>query len=574
MNPIFLVPAIRLVLLTLLLGVPFLARAEAQDSTAVSDSVTVSREPTSEDRARELLAQLDSEREEITALLRSANRSNAGEFEIKRVAAYRIVDRMERLTRDLSRVLVEMDSTTARRDSLYGAAASHMRFQASIYAEAFNHSVEDVNRLQRRRPDVEAQSAPNLEAELASVEERIGIAVSLMKSTAERMDILGFDTESLWKGYDEALVERAEHLAGRLELASAERDRLHEQDESVRKSGGDNPDQAARLQAAEIRVETLVKSLQHIAHVMEARGLPSAQYLQLTFRTTGAVTDDLLNLDVLKGLVLDLYEELRDWLKLNGPTILLRFLIVFVIVMATRFLLWAIWILARLRMRSSRLLRDLISRLIAPTGTVFGLLLGMWTLGVDPTTLLAGLGVAGVIVGLALQDSLANFAAGVFILIYKPYDVDDYVQAGGVLGKVRQMGLANTLIVTFDNRRLFVPNRKIWSEVIENRSSERVRRIDTTVRVRYDENVDVVMQHCRDILQASELVLPSPAPTIFVEKLEDSWLEIAVWAWTKGDTWWDLTMELPRILHIGLAERGVRVPYPRREVNSPEDVTS
>jgi small conductance mechanosensitive channel len=191
---------------------------------------------------------------------------------------------------------------------------------------------------------------------------------------------------------------------------------------------------------------------------------------------------------------------------------------------------------------------------------------GLWTLGVNPTTLLAGVGVASVIIGLALQDSLGNLAAGVFILIYRPYDEDDVVHAGGVTGRVKSMGLANTTIVTFDNRRLFIPNRKVWSDVIENRSSESTRRVETTVRISYKEDVDAAFNVIRKTLDEHELVLPDPQPTIFVSKLADSWVEIAVWPWASIDNWWTLTIDLPRAVRQGLEKGGVEIPYPRQEI--------
>ena len=171
---------------------------------------------------------------------------------------------------------------------------------------------------------------------------------------------------------------------------------------------------------------------------------------------------------------------------------------------------------------------------------------------------------------MALQDSLGNLAAGAFILMYRPYDVDDAVQVGGVLGVVKAMGLAATTIITFDNRRLYVPNRKIWSEVIENRSVETRRRVQFTVRISYREDLEATIATIHEILAGHEMVLEEPAPQVFVKELDDSWLEIAVWPWTTTDNWWPGLTELPKVLRLGLAEAGIDVPYPRQEI----DITS
>jgi small conductance mechanosensitive channel len=171
--------------------------------------------------------------------------------------------------------------------------------------------------------------------------------------------------------------------------------------------------------------------------------------------------------------------------------------------------------------------------------------------------------VAGIIVGLALQDSMSNLAAGLFILIYRPYDVEDIVSAGGIVGTVRAMGLANTTIVTFDNRVLFVPNRKIWSEVIENRSAEQTRRVETTVRISYHADLDGALNLLKDIAKTHEKILEAPAPSAYVCKLADSWIEVRVWCWVVTDDWWSMTTELPRLIRLRFQAEGIEVPYPR-----------
>ncbi len=180
--------------------------------------------------------------------------------------------------------------------------------------------------------------------------------------------------------------------------------------------------------------------------------------------------------------------------------------------------------------------------------------------------MLAGLGVAGVIVGLALQDSMSNLAAGVFILTYRPYDVDDLVNAGGVVGQVQAMGLANTTIRTLDNRRLFVPNRKIWSEIIENRTAEKIRRVEVTAALSYRDDLDRALGVIRDLLSECEQVLTDPPPDVFVTKLADSAIEVAVRPWTRSEDWWPFTQDLPRLLRNRFQEEGIEVPFPVREI--------
>jgi small conductance mechanosensitive channel len=208
----------------------------------------------------------------------------------------------------------------------------------------------------------------------------------------------------------------------------------------------------------------------------------------------------------------------------------------------------------------------LLDGLVKPIGLLTGFFIGLWFLGVNPGTMLAGLGVASVIIGLALQDSLSNFAAGFFILVTRPFDIDDVVQTGTVMGTVKKMGLANTTIRTFDGRRLMVPNRRIWSEVIENRSAEAARRVEITVRVGYKEDIDRVLQLLRDIVDADERVLKAIEPEIYVSDLDESWMTVAVNPWVKNNDWWSLLKELPRMVRLRFAEEGIDIPYPRRDL--------
>jgi small conductance mechanosensitive channel len=199
------------------------------------------------------------------------------------------------------------------------------------------------------------------------------------------------------------------------------------------------------------------------------------------------------------------------------------------------------------------------------------LIFGLWFLGVNTGTMLAGLGIAGIIVGLALQDSLSNLAAGFFILVTRPFDVDDTIKGGGVLGVVKEMGVANTTIITFDGRRLMVPNRKIWGDVIENRSAEPIRRVEITVRVGYAEDLNNALDILRDLCKDDERVLASPDPLIFVSNLEDSWVEIAVRPWVRNKDWWPMLTDLPRLVRLRFAKEGIEIPYPRTDFSTPSD---
>jgi small conductance mechanosensitive channel len=231
---------------------------------------------------------------------------------------------------------------------------------------------------------------------------------------------------------------------------------------------------------------------------------------------------------------------------------------------AFRFLWWFLRLIRVVRF--SKLMVDLTGRMIRPIATIAGLVTGLWLIGANPTTVLAGIGVAGVIVGLALQDSMSNLAAGLFILATKPFDIEDIVEAGGVIGTVKQMGLANTTILTFDRRRLFVPNRLIWGSVIENRSSEPIRRVEVTARISYREDLDQALAVLRDLVDVNEMILDDPEPAVFVKRLADSWVDIAVWPWVNSEDWLKMLRGLPRLIKLRFEAEGIEVAYPRTEL--------
>jgi small conductance mechanosensitive channel len=181
--------------------------------------------------------------------------------------------------------------------------------------------------------------------------------------------------------------------------------------------------------------------------------------------------------------------------------------------------------------------------------------------------LLAGVGVAGFIVGFALQETLSNFAAGLMILIYQPFDVGDSVEAGGVSGKVGQMSLVSTTILTFDNQKLIVPNNKIWGDVIRNRTSETTRRVDMVFGIGYADDVDRAERVLRDIVKSHELTLADPEPTIQLNNLGDSSVDFIVRPWTKTDDYWKVYWDVTREVKRCFDAEGISIPFPQRDVH-------
>lgn len=166
-----------------------------------------------------------------------------------------------------------------------------------------------------------------------------------------------------------------------------------------------------------------------------------------------------------------------------------------------------------------------------------------------------------------MQDSLSNFASGLMILLFRPFDTGDVVDAGGVSGTVRSMNLVSTTIRTFDNKMMVVPNNKIWGDVITNASNVTERRVDMEFGIGYDDDVDRAQQILEEIVSSHPNVLKEPAPTIRMNALGDSSINFICRPWAKtADYWgvyWDVTREVKRRFDA----EGIGIPFPQQDVH-------
>jgi small conductance mechanosensitive channel len=198
---------------------------------------------------------------------------------------------------------------------------------------------------------------------------------------------------------------------------------------------------------------------------------------------------------------------------------------------------------------------------------LLGLLIALSQLGISLGPLLAGLGVAGFIIGFALQDTLANFASGVMILLYRPYDVGDMVDVGGVFGKVDKMSLVSTTVLTIDNQTLVVPNKKIWGDVIKNVTAQRTRRVDLEFGISYGDDIEKAERILKEIVESHDKVLEEPAPNIRLHKLGDSSVNFVVRPWTKTPDYWEVYWDITREVKLRFDREGITIPFPQRDVH-------
>lgn len=187
--------------------------------------------------------------------------------------------------------------------------------------------------------------------------------------------------------------------------------------------------------------------------------------------------------------------------------------------------------------------------------------------GVQTTSLIAVLGAAGLAVGLALQGTLSNLAAGVMLLIFRPYNVGDYIEADGQGGTVQTLTLFVTNMNTPDNVRIVIPNSRIWGASIKNYSFNPTRRVDLTIGIAYEDDIGKAMDTIRQVIGADTRAQAEPAPLLAVAELADSSVNLVVRVWCAAGDYWPLKFDLTRAIKEKLDTEGISIPYPQRQVH-------
>jgi small conductance mechanosensitive channel len=198
---------------------------------------------------------------------------------------------------------------------------------------------------------------------------------------------------------------------------------------------------------------------------------------------------------------------------------------------------------------------------------VMVILAAVQQLGVQATSFFAVLGAAGLAIGLALKDSLANFSSGVMLVFFRPFKAGDFVEAGGVSGTVREISIFNTIMKTPDNRVITVPNSQIYAGSITNFSAEQTRRIDMVFGIGYDDNVVQAKEIMQSVLDADQRILKDPAPVIMMLELADSSVNFAVRPWVESADYWTVRSDLLEGIKKALEDNGLSIPYPQRDVH-------
>jgi small conductance mechanosensitive channel len=197
----------------------------------------------------------------------------------------------------------------------------------------------------------------------------------------------------------------------------------------------------------------------------------------------------------------------------------------------------------------------------------FAVLAALAKFGIQTASFVAILGAAGFAVGFALQGSLSNFAAGVMILVFRPFRVGDFIDAAGIAGTVKDIHLFTTILATPDNVQIIVPNSKLYGDIIKNFSANETRRVDLVIGIGYGSSIQEAYDTIDSILKQESRILSDPAPQIAVSELADSSVNFVVRPWVNAADYWGVKFDVTRKIKETFDEKGIDIPFPQTTVH-------
>ena len=384
------------------------------------------------------------------------------------------------------------------------------------------------------------------------------------------LEQVGQDISEAQKSLMQILVARADTLES---LVTYTQQQLQTAIDTATNAGKDvTSAQTSHVMMLKERLAQNSQSLNIDISLLDALGHDTAALKKTLFSVSGDITQDVLNFDVASSLVEQWLNTAQEQAINHGPTVVFKLfvfcLILFIAGLAGKLAKQIVKnTVSNSKLNLSKLLQDFFTSLSGKAVFTIGLLIALSQLGIELGPLLAGFGIAGVIIGFALQDTLSNFASGMMILIYRPYDVGDLINAAGVTGRVSHMSLVSTTIKTMDNQRLIIPNNKIWGDTINNITAEHQRRVDMTFGISYSDSIEQAEAILKSIVEAHPKVQPLPEPTIKLHLLSESSVDFIVRPWAKPEDYWEVYWDITREVKMRFDAEGISIPFPQRDVH-------
>jgi small conductance mechanosensitive channel len=264
------------------------------------------------------------------------------------------------------------------------------------------------------------------------------------------------------------------------------------------------------------------------------------------------------------------WNQVLDFLKTEGTDLAINIAIAIVIFYVGKIVVGLLVRGMRRVMRRQEVdktLETFVCNLVRMVLMVVVIIAAIGQVGIQTTSFIAIFGAAGLAVGLALQGSLSNFAAGVLIVLFRPYKVGDFVEAAGIAGVVEQVQILTTIFKTGDNKQIIVPNGQVMSSIITNYSANDKRRVDMVVGVSYDDDLDKVRATLEELIKAEGRILEDPAPTVAVSELGDSSVNFVVRPWVATADYWGVMFDLTEAIKKRFDKEGISFPFPQQDVH-------
>ena len=556
-------------LLTLLIAL-LLVMPAAEHTLAADKAAAVADSAVSAEEVQELLAVIDERRSRAVEIKAQHKGATGEELALAIIEILQIEDALRDALDEALANLQERQEASVDAGDLKARLVQEVTAHGKTLKEEISAASGLLENIKKQRDSVEPQGLLALEQQIIKRNVLLDRLIGYFLDNTGRAETLGIDTAADRAYLDELLEQRADWLRGQILLGQ---EQVSDSEQQLKNALDDQkPSIQASLNAYGERLQGLSDSLSVVIKLMDKRDLDTAEYSQLLIQTTGEITTKVLDRRVAMGMLQQWLKQIKLWVIDNGPSILVKVIVVLLILLAFRMLGNFVGsIVARgiasSKLSFSKLLQDFFVTVASKAVLFLGVLIALSQLGIQLGPLLAGLGVAGFIIGFALQDTLSNFASGMMILIYRPFDVGDIIEAGGVTGKVSQMSLVSTTVLTFDNQKLVVPNNKIWGDVIRNVTSQRMRRIDMTFGIGYGDDIAHAERVLGEIVQDDKRVLEDPQPVIKLHNLGDSSVDFIVRPWVLTADYWDVYWDITRKVKERFDAEGISIPFPQRDVH-------
>ncbi|MEZ0147745.1 MAG: mechanosensitive ion channel family protein [Candidatus Reddybacter sp.] len=432
-----------------------------------------------------------------------------------------------------------------------------------------------ITEIQQRAIDanegLDKLSGGSLVAQQAYINSLESIHVRYYEALVNHLDsrkALGLTSDNILQQLSPNLYLYAEIIMGRIEASNATLNEV----KSRAESDPANADISATLKDISANHALSLNRLESIILVLDRLELDSSHYKAIMLTQSSNISVSFFSMKAIVSVLKASLASLKSVLTENGPDMFFRLLLFIAVLLLFRTFSRVTKRVVRTGCDHSSLdLSELLKDILVSTSggfiMVIGLLMALSQLGISLAPMLAGLGVAGFVIGFALQDTLGNFAAGAMILIYRPYDVDDFVEVTGASGLVKKMNLVSTTITTFDNQTLVVPNSKIWGDVIKNVTAQKVRRVDLEFGIGYGDDIEKAERVLEDVVSSHEMVLKKPEIMIKLHTLGDSSVNFVVRPWVKTDDYWDVYWDLTREVKMRFDREGISIPFPQRDIH-------